>query len=67
MPLGVSMFVWVTCDNCGCCMDSDFMESASKREAVLFARMNGWMVRKNGQVICDICRSKNSKPKETEV
>lgn len=64
MPCGRTMFVWAWCDECGDSFDSDYYEYIDKVEAVQMARDRGWTVRKNGEVICDKCKSKARKSKE---
>lgn len=59
MPCGATTILWATCETCEECIQSD-SDQGGKKGAIDFARLNGWVVRRNGQAFCPDCWKKEA-------
>ena len=55
MPCGRTVIIWAICDECDDCIQQD-TDTGSVKDAVGYARLNGWTVSKDGWTTCEACQ-----------
>ena len=57
MPIGKTVEMWVICDRCEKIIRYEPTCNGNVKRLTAEVRKMGWMVKKNGEVICPVCKS----------